>query len=91
MAYSDSDATGFLYHLKNNFANSKNFNDINWKDLAILNIALIAACAANLIKKNFFGILSIVSDSAQKMYLVFTVKIRNVTAIHIASSNCLKF
>ena len=44
MAYSDSDATGFLYHLKNNFANSKNFNDINWKDLAILNIALISTC-----------------------------------------------
>ena len=44
MADSDTDATGFLYHLKNNFANSKNFNDINWKDLAILNIALISTC-----------------------------------------------
>ena len=52
MAHSDSDATGFLYHLKNNFANSKNFNDINWKDLAILNIALISTClSTNLIKK----------------------------------------
>ena len=55
MAYSDSDATGFLYHLKNNFANSKNFNDINWKDLAILNIALISTCIANLIKKISWG------------------------------------